>query len=159
VYYSPATIALQPPSGGGHQSFALSAIFKPTGTPVIKIEWAQESGTYPLDGAPQVPCAILLHEMRHAWDFATGRIGKSSRTDELTSAALHDPALLRQVLYTEGLGVQAENYYLWRNKLRQRRHYGLFRLTTCVPHPENKGVIYLNGCYGSFNLPNWVVWK
>src|SRR5205823_7189989 len=108
VYDSPETIALQPPSGGGRQSFALSAIFKPTGAHVIKIEWwPLDHGSYALDGAPQVQCAILLHEMRHAWDFATGKIGGTS-TDQLNSAALHNPSALRQVLFTEGLGVQAE---------------------------------------------------
>jgi hypothetical protein len=159
VYDSPATIALQPPSGGGHESFALSAIFKPTGGHVIKIEWWPfDRGSYALDGAPQVPCAILLHEMRHAWDFATGKIGGAS-TDELNSKTLHNPTALRQVLYTEGLGVRAENYYLWRHRLRQRRRYGLFRLTKCVAHPRSKGVVYLQGCYGAFNLPRWVAWR
>lgn len=148
-------IAVQPPSAG-HESFALLAHYKPTGQVVIKVEWAQEHGTYQLDDAPEVPCAILLHELRHAMDFDANRI--SGGQTELKPAVVRNPAGLRQALYTEGLAVQAENFYLWHHSLRQRRHYGLFRLTSCVPHPRSKGSIYLQGCFGTFILPSWVVW-
>ena len=149
-------IALQPPSSG-NASFALLARYKPTGEIVIKVEWARERGTYQLDGARQVPCAILLHEMRHAWDMDSGRI-TGAQTDHLGPAVLKSAAALKQALYIEGLGVQAENYYLWRHGLRQRRHYGLFRLTKCVPHPRSQGSIYLQDCLGTFILPSWVLW-
>jgi hypothetical protein len=149
-------IALQPPSSG-NQSFALLARYKPTGEIVIKVEWAAERGTYKLDGAPQVSCAILLHELRHAWDMDSGRI-TGSETDRLSPAVLRNASALKQALYIEGLAVQAENYYLWRHGLRQRRHYGLFRLTKCIPHPRSQGSYYLQGCYGTFILPSWVLW-
>jgi len=151
-------IALQPPANGGHQSFTILERFKPTGQLVIKVEWwPGEHGTYPLDGAPEVPCAILLHEMQHAWDMDAGTT--SGMTDSFGPSTVQNPAQLREALYVEGRGVKAENFYLWHHGLRQRRHYGLFRLTTCIPHPESRGSIYLQGCYGSFILPNWVVWR
>jgi hypothetical protein len=159
LLHAQLVVALQPPADGSHQSFAVLERFRPTGEYVIKIEWwPGQHGTYALDGAHQVPCAILLHEMQHAADFDSGVI-TAGRTESFDPSTLQNPAALRRALYIEGRGVRAENFYLWHHHLQQRRHYALFKLTTCVPRPETHGSIYVQGCYGTFILPSWVVWR
>lgn len=83
----------------------------PTGRPLDLFWNSNQTGVY-ADGAPKVPCAVLLHELQHAARYFKGQ--------ECTGPPDYNP---RAYVYDESMGARAENWWLFRRGLRQRQSY------------------------------------
>jgi hypothetical protein len=78
------------------------------GVPRYIVYWdPTDTRPYKLDDIPRVPCATLLHELKHV--------------DDLIHGVIHD--VQRDARIAEPRAVQVENLYAWRHNLPQRRYY------------------------------------
>lgn len=73
-------------------------------------------GNYDGDGAPMVPCAVLLHELQHAARYFKGQECNGPMEGSNVEARFYD----------EELGARAENWWLNRLHLQQRTKYDFF---------------------------------
>jgi hypothetical protein len=80
-----------------------------TGKPLIVLWDPDQTGFYP-DGAPKVPCAVLLHELQHAARYFKGQMCTGPD-------AFNIPA--RD--YEEATGARAENWWLSYKQLSPQR--------------------------------------
>ncbi len=130
VLYSRLAIVLTLPSRKDDYSVGSAALTRfPNGQIVIIVFWKPNlRGQYD-DGSPMVPCAVLLHEFRHAWDMDRGTIS-FKRTDTGAARAKGEWS-------AEIAACRTENWYLWRHRLRQRHTYDHYVLPRSVLWPQH----------------------
>ena len=87
----------------------------PAGKPIV-MSWDSHLGGKYDDGAPKVPCAVLLHELQHAARYFTGKECNGSLADGNEKAYFYD----------EQMGARAENWWLHRKGKKQRKRYDFF---------------------------------
>jgi len=102
-YYRKGTAAAVDPNPGGN-----------TAGQLLYLHWDPNiNGVYEDDGAPKIPCAVLLHELQHAARYFTGK--------ECNGPAID--ANERALFYDEQMGSRAENWWLNRLGETQRKTY------------------------------------
>lgn len=105
-----AKITIHYKPGGGAGTHNPSPGNDPTGKP-LDIDWdSNQTGNY-ADGAPRVPCAVLLHELEHAARYFTGQECTGPEFDENKAVEIYD----------ESLGSRAENWWLSQQGLQPQR--------------------------------------